>query len=89
MRLFQVQTVHSDEIKEPIHGPLFSKIEALYLKTYKVQFRKHMERVLSFNLIYMINFSDLDINDFMNVSVQKIKNQREVLFVLEMLSYTI
>ncbi len=35
----------------------------------------------------MINFSDMDIDDFMNVSVQKIKNQREVLFVLEMLSF--
>ena len=31
MRLFQVQTVHFDEIKERIHGPLFCEIEALYL----------------------------------------------------------
>ncbi len=46
LRLFQVQSVHFDEIKEAIHGPLFCKIEALY------QFRKHMERVPSFNLIY-------------------------------------
>ena len=51
VRLFQVQTVHFDEIKGPIHGPLFCKIEALYLKTFKFQFRKDMERVLSFNLI--------------------------------------
>ena len=34
----------------------------------------------------MINFSDIDINDFINVSFQKIKNQREVSFVLETLS---
>ena len=52
MRLFQVQTVHFDEIKEPIHGPLFCEIEASYLKTFKFQFRKYMERILSFNLIY-------------------------------------
>ena len=33
MRLFQVQPVHFGEIKEHIDGPMFCKIEALYLKT--------------------------------------------------------
>ena len=40
MRLFQVQTVHFDEIKEPIHGPLLCGIEAFNLKTFKFQFIK-------------------------------------------------
>ena len=52
MRLFQVQTVHFDEIKEPIDGPMFCIIDSSYLKTIKFQFRKRMERVLSFILIY-------------------------------------
>ncbi len=52
MRLFQVQTVHFDEIKKPRVGPLFCKIEALYLKTLRFQLKKLIEKVPSFNLIY-------------------------------------
>ena len=52
LRLFQVQNVHFDEMKGPTIGPLFCEIEAFNLKTFRFQFRKHLEKVPNFNLIY-------------------------------------